>query len=87
MDRSTRYLTGEEIHIGDRILHAGEPAEIVLVIGRDEFEGEFAIQKDWYKQKYGRGFMVKGGPGGLVLCNEADEDIQFVARRGDQNTD
>ena len=87
MDLSTHYLTDEEIHVGDRILHAGEPAEIVFVIGRDEFEGEFAIQKEWYKQEYRRGFMVKGGPGGLVLCHEADEDIQFVSRRTQDNSD
>lgn len=81
MDLSTHYLSGEEIRIGDRILFAGESAEIVFVIGRDEFEGDFAKQRDWFKSEYGRGFMLTCQSMGLTMQEEADEDIAFVSRR------
>ncbi len=87
MDYSTHYMTGEEIHIGDHLLYAGQPAEIVFVIGRDEFEGEFAQQKVWWKREYERGFMIKGGGLGLVLCHEADEDMEFVSRHHDSTNE
>jgi hypothetical protein len=82
MDLSTHFRSGAEMHIGDRISFAGEPGEIVFVIGRDEFEGEFAAQKDWFKSEYRHGFMLTCKSMGLVFQEEVDEDIQFVSRRG-----
>jgi hypothetical protein len=82
IDYSTHYLSGEEIHAGDRVLWAGKPAQVAFVIGRDEFRGDFASQRDWYKQEYQRGFMIECESYGLVLENEADEDIELVAREG-----
>lgn len=35
--RETHYLTGEEIHVGDRVLFGGHPAMVVAVIGRGEY--------------------------------------------------
>jgi len=80
IDHSTHYLSGEEIHAGDRVSWAGNPARVVFVIGRDEFIADFASQRDWFKQEYQRGFMIECESYGLVLENEADEDIEFVAR-------
>ena len=81
MDRSKHYCDGQEIHIGDNILYNDEPAKIVFVIGWDEFEGEFADQKDWYKKEYKRGFMTESGSLGLVLHHEADEDMKLLSRQ------
>jgi hypothetical protein len=44
--------TGEEIHLGDRILYHGEPGQV-------EFVAELGdLETGWYIEQFGGGFMV-----------------------------
>lgn len=69
------YITGEEIHIGDRVLFSGLNAVVVIVIGRREYA-------PGYVQAAGdeRGFVMCTDDGQMYMYEYADEDIEFLSR-------
>jgi len=71
------YVTGEEIHAGDRVSFGGHPALVVAVIGRGEYTPPF-IADDW--ADYRRGFLLRTDDGQLYMYDYADEDIRFLSR-------
>jgi hypothetical protein len=75
--RETHYLTGEEIHAGDRVLFGGHPVTIVAVIGRGEYASEF-VAEDWSDHE--RGFVMRTDDGQLYMYEYADEDVKLVSR-------
>lgn len=79
-DLSRHYVSGEEIHAGDRVRYASIQGRIVFILGFDEFLPDFVAGKQWYFDEYGRGFMFEQDGGGLVFSEESDEDLEFVSR-------
>jgi hypothetical protein len=79
-DLSRHYLSGEEIHAGDRAQLAGLSGRVVFVLGFDDFLPEFVEGKEWYSEEFGHGFMFEQDGGGLVFQQESDEDFEFVCR-------
>jgi hypothetical protein len=75
--RDLHYVSGEEIHVGDRIRFGGHPGTIMVVIGRGEYAEGFAAE-DW--RDYERGFLIRTDDGSLYMYDYADEDIEFLAR-------
>jgi hypothetical protein len=71
------YITGEEVHAGDRIQRNGEYATVVFV-SNGESE-EFA---PGYEDYIGsdRGVMVCDDDGGVKFLGEPDEMLEFVDR-------
>jgi hypothetical protein len=74
-----KYLSGEEIKKGDRVLYHGEPGRIELVaseLGNPE--------TDWFMQEYGGGVMVLEREMGRTFLPadqlDDDEDLEFVSR-------
>jgi hypothetical protein len=74
IDLTRHYVTGEEIHVGDQVLHMGRPGEIAFVIERDEYSADFPHEA-W--QHYGHGFMIKD-EFGLFMYEEAEDIIRFI---------
>jgi hypothetical protein len=76
-----RYLSGEEIHIGDRVVYARFPGTILLVVDREEWP---AAQSDksraWWRSEHKSGFLLRQDSFGRVFFPEADEDLTFVSR-------
>ena len=75
--KEQRYSSGEEIHIEDRVIYGGSPGTIVFVIDRGEFSQEFP-EEHW--SDYNAGFMIRNEAMGLVMLQEADEDLELVSR-------
>jgi hypothetical protein len=50
-----KYLSGEEIRKGDRVLFHREPGEIEFVV--DKLTGDAAV--DWYMHEFGGGVMIR----------------------------
>ena len=78
-----RYISGEEIKQGDRVLFHGEPGEIELVASEP---GDPGI--DWFIQEYGGGITVvepKVFGRAFIAAAQIDttEDLEFVARAKD----
>jgi hypothetical protein len=71
-----RYATGEEIHAGDRIMHAGQPARIGAVLSRSEYTPEFSEER-W--AMYREGFIVQEDNGQVFMYEHANEDIELVS--------
>ena len=73
------YLSGEEIHIGDRVEYAGSPATILLVIDREEWPANQPVEsRDWWRAEHKSGFLLSAY--GRLFLSEADEDLTFVSR-------
>jgi hypothetical protein len=74
-----KYMTGEEIQKGDRILFHRAPGQIefIAIVGGDP-------DLDWYVQEYGGGVMVRDTVAGLTFipADQLDEaeDLEFVSR-------
>jgi hypothetical protein len=76
-----RYLSGEEIHIGDRVEYAGFPGRVVLVIDRDEWpDGESMESRVWWRSEYHCGFLLVLDTGGRIFLPDADDNLIFVSR-------
>jgi hypothetical protein len=76
-----KYLSGEEIRKGDRVLFHYEPGEIEFVV--DKIIGDAAM--DWYMHEFGGGAMIKEPKHfGLVFLDAESlldtEDLEFVSR-------
>jgi len=50
-----KYLSGEEVRKGDRVLFHGEPGEIEYVV--DGFVGDPEI--DWHMREHGPGVLIR----------------------------
>ncbi len=72
------YKTGETIHAGDRVRHAGVPGMIVFVNDTGEYLKGFSDH--WLH--LGSGFMFRQDTrkGGLFFMETADEDLKFERR-------
>ena len=72
------YMTGGEVHAGDRVRYRGNAATVVFVTDGDE--GEFA---PGYQDYYGHeaGIMLSDDDGDLTLITEPNEDLEFVHRK------
>ena len=71
------YVSGEEIHAGDRILSGGHPATVVGVIGRAEYAPGF-VAGAW--SEYERGILIRDEQGTLSMHDYADGDLELIAR-------
>jgi hypothetical protein len=71
------YLSGEEVHVGDRVQYRGEYARIVVVSDGDQ--GEFA---PGYEDHSGgeRGLMICDDDGNVTFIGEPDGFLEFVER-------
>ena len=79
-DLSRHYVSGQEIHCGDRVRYAGHPGRIVFVLGWNEFAPGFAEGREWYYQEYRAGFMIQQDDGALFFLQDSDEDLEMVTR-------
>ncbi len=71
------YLSGEEVHAGDRIQYNGGYGRVVFVSnGEDE---EFAPGFEDYTGS-DRGVMICDDDGGTKFVGEPDERLSFVDR-------
>jgi hypothetical protein len=73
------YLSGGEVHVGDRVRYKGTSANVVFVTDGDE--GEFA---PGYEDYYGHeaGLMICDDDGDMTFLPEPTEDLEFVHREG-----
>ena len=79
---SLKYITGEQIRKGDRVLFHGEPGEIELV-AEPTIAGSEA---DWYVQEYCGGVTVlelqpKHFGRFFLPEPQTTDDLEFVARQ------
>lgn len=72
-----RYVTGEDIRVGDHVSFGGHEAIVVAVIGRGQFAPGFTAD-DW--ADYNQGFVMRVADGQLYMYELADEDIHLLAR-------
>jgi hypothetical protein len=72
---SPHYLTGREVHAGDRVRYKGVSANVVFVSDGDS--GEFA---PGYEDYYGSdsGIMLCDDDGDLTFINQPNEDLEFM---------
>jgi len=76
-----QYYSGEEIHMGDRVMFCGCPATVVFVIDRDEWPDDQSEEsRDWERKENGSGFLLRQENGARIFLPEADEDLFFVSR-------
>ncbi len=76
-----RYLSGEEIHIGDRVRYGRCSATILLVVDREEWPvRETEESRVYWRTEHKSGFLLKQDPGARIFLPEADEDLTFVSR-------
>ena len=69
------YLTGEEVHAGDRVRYKGNSGNIAFVSDGDG--GEFAAgYTDYYG--YESGVMFCNDDGELSFIIEPNEDLEFI---------
>jgi len=73
------YLSGDEVHEGDRVSYKGTMATVVFVT--DGETGEFA---PGYEDYYGHdpGVMISDDDGELTFLPEPGEDVQLLRRKG-----
>jgi hypothetical protein len=75
-----KYLSGQEIRKGDRVLYHGEPGEIELVADPLVSDAETA----WHVKEFGGGVLViepKNFGRVFIQDVENDEDLIFVSRQ------
>ena len=73
----THYCSGDEIRAGDRVRCADWTGRVVFVLATGSFAPGYTSD-DW--SYLGRGFMVEYDQTGLVFEEQADEDLELVAR-------
>ena len=73
-----KYLTGEEVMIGDRIRIDGEEGVVLCVIDTNQFTIEDPKEQWGY---LGKGLMAKADCFGLIHYPVPDEDLVFVERK------
>lgn len=76
--KELNYSGGEEIHVGDRVMHALRKATVVAVMTRDEYSADFTAEH-W--GHYERGFLIRDDETGtLYMYENANEDIELISR-------
>jgi hypothetical protein len=75
-----RYMSGGEVHVGDRVRYQGTACSVVGV--SDGLDGEFA---PGYEDHLGcdAGILVSDDDGDLTFISEANEDLEFVRHASD----
>jgi hypothetical protein len=73
-----KYLSGEEIRVGDLITYAGESGIVEFVI--TEKSGDPSM--DWYIDEFGGGIMIRAVRFGNLFIDDIEntEDLEFVSR-------
>jgi hypothetical protein len=71
------YLTGEEVHAGDRVQYRASYATVVFVSDGENYE-----YSTGYEDHAGadRGLIVCDDDGGLETLGEPNEELVFVGR-------
>ncbi len=77
---AARYQSGDEIRAGDRVLWAGSPGRVLIVLGSPEPPEEWSGFAAWLRETYVSGFLVDTEAAGLVFGDEGDEDLILVGR-------
>ena len=72
------YLTGGEVHAGDRVRYKGSSARVLFVSDGDS--GDFSPGYSDYRG-HEAGIMRSGEEDALTFLREPDEDLEFVGRR------
>ncbi len=74
---SLHYLSGEEVHAGDRVQYKSNFATVVFVSNgeTEEFSPGYEDYAGWQ-----RGILVCDDDGGTAELGEADENLSFVDR-------
>ncbi len=78
MDAETLiYVSGEEVHAGDRVQHKGNYATVVFVSN-----GVSEEYMPGYEDHIGadRGIIISDDDGGTTTLGEPDESLQFIDR-------
>lgn len=77
MDAEVLYITGEEVHAGDRVQHRGTFGTVVVVSA-----GEKSEFSPGYEDHAGadRGLLVCDDDGIVNSVHEADEYLSFIGR-------
>jgi hypothetical protein len=70
------YLTGEDIHVDQRVRYRGVPATIVFVSDGDN--EEFAPGYEDYSG-YERGVLLCDDDGATTFLPEANEDLELLS--------
>lgn len=76
---SPRYDTGEELHIGDRLIADGMTGTVVCVIDRGEYSSDYPESAWSYLE---RGFMFMADDGVLIHFDRVDECCTRLVSRG-----
>ncbi|HXU76693.1 MAG TPA: hypothetical protein VN794_08990 [Methylomirabilota bacterium] len=71
------YLSGEEIHAGDRVQHRGTYGRVVVV--SDGEQGEFSPGYEDYSGS-DRGLMICDDDGNLTFVSDPDGLLEFLDR-------
>ena len=71
------YITGEEVHAGDRVQHRGDYGRVVFVSN-----GESSEYSPGYEDYAGseRGVIICNDDGELTTIHEPDEQLSFLDR-------
>jgi hypothetical protein len=77
MDAALLYMTGEEVHAGDRVQYGGTPATVVAV--SDGEGGQFSPGYEDYSGT-DRGIVICDDDGTLTVLYESDEKLEFIER-------
>ncbi len=77
MNTEVLYITGEEVHAGDRVQHRGTFGTVVVVSAGDN--SEFS---PGYEDHSGadRGILVCDDDGTVNFVHETDVDLTFIGR-------
>ena len=67
-----RYITGEEIHVGDRVTYNRQSGRIAFVADRGEFS------KGYGPKEYSTGFMIEFSNGARLFLEQADNMLHVV---------
>jgi hypothetical protein len=72
------YLTGEEVHAGDRVRYKGEAATVAFVTDGEggEFSGGY---EDYFGEE--AGIMLCDDAGELTFLVEPGDDLELIRRK------
>ncbi len=77
MNNNLHYVSGEEVHAGDRVQHKGDYATVVFV--SDGESEEFAPGYEDYTGSE-RGITIADDDGAITFVGDPDEMLTFVDR-------
>jgi hypothetical protein len=77
--KGARYLSGEDVHEGDRVRYLGEEGNVEFVVADDTDDPS----RKWYAEKFpGGGVMIINATFGrlFIATTEINDDLELVAR-------